>query len=304
MGARTKIEWATASWNPLRGCFPASEGCANCYAADMARRFRGPGMPWEGVADAGGWTGALRFVESALGEPARWREPRLVFLGSMSDPFHDLVREEWLDRILQVVDACPRHLFLALTKRPRNIRAKLWGGAYGRFLGGVRVLPNLWLGVSAENQERLRERLAALFAAPAAGYFLSAEPLLGRISLLEADWAGADRAARLLRWVVGGGETGARARPCFLSWARALRDGAKAMGLPFLWKQWGEWAPFPWDGRRSEHPARRILPGDPPELAVRVRRRRSGRVLDGRLWDEFPAWPGAPSRGRIVALQA
>src|SRR3990167_3694397 len=247
MGNRSAIEWTSATWNPIRGCSRVSEGCRNCYAERIAARFSGPGKPYEGLAKIGRvimtdgqrthttafrWTGEGRLIEEALTLPLRWKSPRRIFVNSMSDLFHERVPDEWIDRIFAVMALCPQHAFQALTKRPERMRE--WFDNTGR--DGVAVtakypefeafkrvslaetmwpLPNVWLGVSVEDQTTADERIPLLMQTPAAVRWVSYEPALGPVDFnnylppdLNAftDWKGLD-------WIVAGGESGPGARP-------------------------------------------------------------------------------------------
>jgi protein gp37 len=310
MGTKTGIEWTDATWNPLRGCSRVSEGCRNCYAESVAYRFSGPGKPYEGLAvlrnGRAGWTGKVELIEKHLLDPLKWEPGRPVydaatgkrvgrdaaqslriFVNSMSDLFHESVPDEWLDRIFAVMALCPQHTFQALTKRPERMLAYMTrpqmagrihaaeGHLPGRSAWGNPApewpLPNVWLGVSVENQAAADERIPLLLKTPAAVRFISAEPLLGPVNLNEIRYrdedvdclwnslaayhevlnsnsmdrcATAEDGVTKLDWVICGGESGAHARPMHLHWARGLRDQCKAAGVPFFFKQWGEWAPI------------------------------------------------------------
>jgi protein gp37 len=255
MGATTGISWTDATWNPIRGCSRVSEGCRHCYAEMLAGRFSGPGQPYEGLAKKVGgearWTGEVRFIEKHLEDPLRWRKPRRIFVNSMSDLFHERVADEWLDRIFVVMALAPHHTFQVLTKRPERMRAYL--ADQGRLeaiyaewydLSGAPAeaqewpLPNVWLGVSVENQEAADERIPILLQTPAAIRFLSVEPMLSPVNLLNADEDGL-RGGLLgaLHWVICGGESGPGHRDMLLSWARSLRDQCTGHGVPFFFKQ-------------------------------------------------------------------
>jgi protein gp37 len=287
MGENSKIEWTDATWNPIRDCTRKSEGCRNCYAEVMAARFSDPGQWGHGLAQrvalpGGGidhrWTGKVELVDSALDLPLRWRRPRRIFVNSTSDLFHEKVPDEWIDRVFAVMALAPQHTFQVLTKRPERMReymAGLGGGgrtdimsrAGGRLLRAAEnatrnaphvrydynarwPLPNVWLGTSVEDQATADDRIPHLLATPAAVRFLSAEPLLGPLSIAHAYTTGAALAvlfAKLergdvdprgnLHWVICGGESGPGARPMHPDWARSLRDQCQAAGVPFFMKQ-------------------------------------------------------------------
>lgn len=294
----TSIQWTDATWNPVRGCALVSPGCANCYAMKQAHRFSGPGQPYEGLTRPGRavWNGRARFVPEMLGEPLRWQKPKRVFVNSMSDLFHDDVSNEQIAAIFGVMAACPQHTFQVLTKRPERMRAWFeWhreateadGEPWipllretvcwlsdaqaeaihegGRARHGVPQLepwplPNVWLGVSAENQKAADERIPLLLRTPAAVRFVSAEPLLGELDLthLDADGAGHPELCQVdaltgrhtdmgrpcpdtakLDWVIVGGESGPGARICEVAWIeRVVRDCAAAR-VPCFVKQLG-----------------------------------------------------------------
>ncbi len=291
MADKTGIEWTDATWNPLRGCTRVSEGCRNCYAETVAARFSGPGQPYEGLArwvDRPGetrearWTGKVALVEKVLDQPLRWKRPRRIFVNSMADLFHEAVPDEWIDRIFAVMALAPQHTFQILTKRPERMReylsdsvikARIAGRAarmaqaadrdddatYDRVMDGPCPLPNVWLGVSIEDQKAADERIPLLLETPAAIRWISAEPLLGGVNLTRimrstADWVYCDNALTGFRahkaggsegnprldWVVLGGESGDGARPMHPDWARKIRDDCAAAGVPFLFKQWSE----------------------------------------------------------------
>lgn len=219
MADRTTIEWTDATWNVIGGCTRVDEGCRNCYAEIMAARFSGPGQWGEGLAQIVGqpgktdhrWTGKLRFNESALDKPLRWRKPRRIFVNSTSDLFHQWVPDKWIDRVFAVMALCPQHTFQILTKRPERAREYLAGlGAAGPLdifvRGGGRLLKaaeystrnsarvefqpvqrwplrNVWLGTSISDQASADLRIPHLLNTPAAVRFVSAEPLLGPLIL-------------------------------------------------------------------------------------------------------------------------
>lgn len=266
MGKNTGISWCDATWNPIRGCTVVSEGCANCYAATMAARFGGPGQAYEGLAKMSGgkgiWTGKVTIVEHMLDLPLRWKKPQRIFVNSMSDLFHDAISDDDIKYIWRVMKIAKQHTFLVLTKRPARMRAFV--NRHSRLNG---VVPNIWLGVSAENQQRAHERIWLLLDTPAAVRFASIEPQLGPVDLhdfLREDagpaWAGENRAAPSLDWVIVGGESGRNHRPFDPQWARDLRDQCLAAGVPYFFKQHG--------GLTS---------------------RSGGDLLDGQQWHQFPA---------------
>lgn len=283
MSGQTAIEWTDATWNPVTGCTKVSPGCDHCYAETFAERFRGtPGHHFERGFDV-----TLR--PERLDIPLRWRKPRRVFVNSMSDLFHADVPDDFIARVFAAMALAPRHTFQVLTKRHARMRSLLNSDDFVRAIGQAwlfhpnRVtytdypgwpLPNVWLGVSVENQRWADIRIPALLDTPAAVRFLSCEPLLGPVTL--DPWGGDGPPPAGLHWVICGGESGPGARPMHPDWARSLRDQCVAAGVPFLFKQWGAWLPC----------------ADPTcecDGSCRVGKKRAGRELDGRTWDEYPA---------------
>ncbi len=219
MAGETKIEWATDTWNPVRGCVKVSPGCKHCYAETFAERWRGvPGHAYEQGFD-------LRLVPDALQIPLRWSRPRLIFVNSMSDLFWEAVPRGYVDTVFEIMTRAKHHTFQVLTKRARVMRDYMSG--YG---GRVAPPPNVWLGVSVEDRKYGLPRIDELRAAPAAVRFLSIEPLLEDLGPL--DLSGID-------WVICGGESGAKARSMHPDWARRVRDECQRQGVPFHFKQWG-----------------------------------------------------------------
>ena len=309
MADNTKIEWTDATWNPITGCSVVSPGCKHCYAMRLAgtRMQHHPSRAGLAIDTKEGpvWNGTVRLNEQWLDQPLRWKKARKIFVCAHGDLFHENVPDEWIDRVFAVMALAPQHVFQVLTKRPERMRAYM-DGAEGRtasqalemapilkdisatglvFSPGqspsiyfkIWPLPNVWLGVSVEDQQRADERIPHLLATPAAVRFLSCEPLLGPVDLgtiqapryvpedhaldwkfncLETGdyyqfqdsmgvWEGGDGPYRdhKIDWVIVGGESGPNARPMHPDWARQLRDQCAAAGVPFLMKQWGEWHP-------------------------------------------------------------
>ena len=274
------IAWTEETWNPLRGCSRVSAGCMNCYAEGIAARFCGAGQPYEGTInpETKRWNGTIKLVPEKLAEPLRWQRPRMVFVNSMSDLFHEDVPDEFIDKVFAVMALAKQHTFQVLTKRPERMleyfksfrspeaEARGWnvcawaseqlgmGGHEEQIAQTPKGLPNVWLGVTVENQEAADERIPLLLQTPAAVRWVSMEPLLGAVNLRQIpvdcggmldSLRGIDTALQChyvgkLDWVVVGGESGPHARPMHPDWARSLRDQCAAAGVPFLFKQWGE----------------------------------------------------------------
>lgn len=280
MADNTKIEWTEATWNPITGCSVHSAGCTNCYAMKLAgtRLQHHPSRAGLTKPSKAGpvWTGEVRFNEDWLTQPLQWKRPRMIFVCAHADLFHENVPDKWIDRVFAVMALCPQHTFQVLTKRSDRMREYLnthrwhiWAAIAREMLktapkwtrpttvrgGDCTPLPNVWLGVSVENQAAADERIPDLLATPAAVRWISAEPLLGVIdlhALCPEHLAGKINAidgwhkghkCEKLDWVVAGGESGSGARPMHPDWARSLRDQCAAAGTPFFFKQWGNWLP-------------------------------------------------------------
>jgi len=355
MGAGTGIEWTDATWNPIGGCSIHSPGCIHCYAQKLAgtRLKRHPlyagttklvkGKPvFNGVLTAAdddaavwrwplSWRGAKQPVMGA-------GKPSLIFVGDMSDLFHEDRPDEVIDRVFAIMALCPQHIFQVLTKRADRLRRylldphtcnRIYGLVCDLTLDGFakvvlmaptsdeelappgrRIyldkwpLPNVWIGVSVENQSYADERIPLLLDTPAAVRFLSCEPLLGPIDFSESSWAAQPK----LDWIIAGGESGHDARPMNPQWARWLRNQCADAGVSFFFKQWGEWrhkGPKP-----SETPGRFALAPrefDGPIVEVdhyprqfasfgstvleRIGKKEAGRNLDGVEHINFPRQP-------------
>ena len=328
--SKTKIEWATDTWNPTTGCDQVSAGCDNCYALGMAKRLKAMGSAdyqTDGNPETSGPGFGLAIHPHRLDQPLRWKKPRLVFVNSMSDLFHVSVPVEHLAQVFAVMSKAPQHTFQILTKRHARMRSILsanWfkvlvddyrGAAAGDFQW---PLPNVWLGVSVEDQKWADIRIPALLQTPAAVRFLSCEPLLGPVKLAP-EWLQADddtctcsetAGCREIHWVIVGGESGPKARPMHPDWARSLRDQCEAAGVPYLFKQWGEWQDGSHDPRTQhgpdhimhrngrhvvahEYQTSDLVRGGAGErmgacFISRAGKHAAGRELDGRTWDEYP----------------
>lgn len=271
---KTGIEWATDVWNPVTGCTKVSQGCRNCYAERIAERFWGE----RAFAD-------VRCHPERLSEPLKWRKPRRVFVNSMSDLFHPAVPRAFIHQVFDRMAITPMHTYLILTKRPGSmleyfgVHDLVGGGPLGSTFP-VWPLPNVWLGVSVEDQKTAEERIPLLLEAPAAVHFVSCEPLLGPVKL--ARWFFPLSGPRL-DWVICGGESGPGARPMHPDWARWLRDQCQDAEIPYFFKQWGEWSCL--GNAKYEDSNETMIEGD---MFERVGKKKAGRELDGRTWDEVP----------------
>lgn len=334
MAKYSRIEWTDATWSPVTGCAPISEGCQNCYAKRMANRLRGRcGYPADDPF-------RVTLHPERLGEPLRWKEPRRVFVCSMGDLFHEDVPDEFIDYVFAVMGRSQQHTFILLTKRPERMREYLQAGRYQQILNiayrlkyrpeglgkgidnpkDMRWRPNVWLGVTTENQQRADERIPVLLQIPAAVRFVSIEPMLGPIDLTKLiipitgpgssqpcapetwrqinaltgddyqyDWKchGVGHQGPQLNWVICGGETGPGARPMHPDWVRSLRDQCQAAGVPFFFKQWGEYC-FPSQMPEETYQALQDRYNLDVEIPWKVGKKAAGRILDGETWDEMP----------------
>ena len=270
----TTIEWTDRTWNPTRGCARVSSGCEHCYAERIARRFDRPGGSYEGLTTSNGrWNGQIRLVPEKLEEPLRWRKPSRVFVDSMSDLFHSGVSDEYIEMVFQIMGVARQHQFQVLTKRPERMRELLQSFEFQEIAceidtdGGYATLPwplpNVWLGVSVEDQKTADERVPLLLETPAAIRFLSCEPLLAPLDL---GWLWASPHRPAIDWVIVGGESGPGARRCNEGWVRSIVEQSRASDTPCFVKQLGQcWA--------RTHGARSRKGADPtewpPDLRVR-----------------------------------
>lgn len=297
MSSQTKIEWADATWNPITGCSKVSEGCRNCYALKFAERWRGtPGHYFEHGFD-------ITLRPDKLDQPLKWKRPRRIFVNSMSDLFHPGVPDQFIVDVISIMAEAQQHTFQLLTKRPDRMRELLSDPymANNVWLGTstgvddrkpIWPLPNVWIGVSVENQQAADERIPLLLQTPAAIRFLSCEPLLGPVNLRE--YYGDDEPygefINAIDWVIVGGESGPGARPMHPKWVRGIRDQCQAAAIPFFFKQWGEWQQVQRtlaDDHISRHKHKYSFDSD--TVVVKVGKRKAGRLLDGREWNEYPS---------------
>jgi protein gp37 len=212
------IEWTEATWNPVTGCSKVSPGCAHCYAETFAERWRGvPGHPYEQGFDLKLWPGRLE-------QPLKWARPRMIFVNSMSDLFHEDVPPDFIASVFDVMARADHHTFQVLTKRPDRL---------SKLAASLPWPSNVWMGVSIENR-RFVYRADVLRRVPASVRFISAEPLLGRLEGLDLS---------NIDWLIAGGESGPRHRPVKIEWIRELRDQSRAEGVAFFFKQWGGFRP-------------------------------------------------------------
>jgi len=243
MAQVSAIEWTDATWNPVRGCTKISPGCKHCYAETFAERFRGVKRhPYEQGFD-------LRLVPEKLGEPLRWRAPKMVFVNSMSDLFHDDVPEAYIAAVARIMVTAKWHTYQVLTKRSERLRELL-----NSSLAFAARQPHIWWGVSVEDRKYGLPRINDLRRANAETRFLSVEPLLEDIGQLDLDG---------IHWVIVGGESGPGARPLEKEWVLSVRDQCQRAGAAFFFKQWG--------GVRKSATGRRLEGRTYDEFPPRVR---------------------------------
>lgn len=257
--AETQIEWTDATWNPVAGCSIVTAGCTHCYAMEMAKRLEAMGVEkYAGLTRKTGrrtvWNGVVREDRDALTIPLRWRKPRKIFVNSMSDLFHERVSDAFILDVWQVMRETPHHNYQILTKRPERM-AELVAGKIGE------VLPNVWLGTSIEDMNVI-DRITHLRDAPAAIRFISFEPLIGSVGIVDL---------RDIHWAIVGGESGKSARPIREEWIDEVYIQCLSAGTAFFFKQWGTWGK---DNKKRSKKA-------------------NGREYRGRTWDEMPAAPQA-----------
>jgi protein gp37 len=277
MADKSRIEWTEATWNPTTGCDRVSPGCDHCYAMSLAPRLKAMGSKRyqrDGDPRTSGPGFGLSLHSDTVSLPMRWTKPRRIFVNSMSDLFHDEVPDRFIADVFAVMTIADRHTFQLLTKRHGRMRSLLTSVRFWRDVsaarnvrgheslpytgaGGFEPPPNVWLGVSVEDQKWADIRIPALLDTPAAVRWLSCEPLLGSVDIFRSTDLDRDPG---LDWVVVGGESGIASRPMQPAWARFLRDECVGAGIPFFFKQWG---------------------GRTPKA--------NGRELDGRTWDEYPS---------------
>lgn len=317
MGKNSAIEWTDATWNPWHGCHKVSQGCKNCYMfRDKKRYGQDPNV-------------VTRSGDKTFYAPLKWSEPRNIFTCSWSDFFIEEA-DAWRDEAFAIMALTPQHTYQVLTKRPDRMLEYFrdhfidpqrlnfrFINAYQRTLtkafGWPEKLvpndvmsrmpkafpnwpfPNVWLGVSVEDRDTYIHRVPYLAMTPGAVKFLSIEPLLGDLGdlMLDGIFAG------VYHWVIVGGESGPDARPMHPDWVRSIRDQCQAAGVPFFFKQWGEWAQGETDPAVVLWDSGRVHEIDPEEwgdfsikgngvILSKVGKKKAGRELDGRTWDEMP----------------
>ena len=322
MAENSKIEWTDHTFNPWIGCTKVSDGCKHCYAETlMDHRYKKVEWGPEGTrvrTSAANWKKPVQWNKQAAAEGRRYK----VFCASLADVFEDRPDlEQWRRDLFNLILATPNLDWLLLTKRPQNIKPMLqampvlkrdnvWDHLWPEHF------PNVWIGTSVEDQKAADERIPELLQIPAKVRFLSMEPLLGPVNLYPASTMGRNYVLEMegrgndkgLHWVIVGGESGPNARPMHPVWARSIRDRCQVAGVPFFFKQWGEWSlkgairetastvtdfgvlsfDGEWFGGSTGWNGRPIDPDTGEAYMQKVGKRAAGRLLDGRTWDEFP----------------
>lgn len=270
MSDRTGIEWTDATWNPTTGCTKVSAGCDNCYAEALAHRLQRDTytqkLPVVDTPENRADPFAVRVWPERLDAPARWAEPRHVFVNSMSDLFHKDIPEEFVRRCFDVMLQVDRHVYQILTKRPARAARFVNIKHRDLFPGG---LPgHIWIGTSVESQE-VDYRIRHLMKVDAQIRFLSCEPLIGPLRLSDTCFEDG------IDWVIVGGESGPNNRDIDPAWVRTIRDECDAAGIAFFFKQWGGYTP-----------------------------KSNGRELDGQTWNEIPERPAEADPATPLASTA
>ena len=278
----------------MTGCTPISAGCEHCWARRMHERGLWGKRPFSEVT----------LHPDRLDEPLRRKKPARIGVAFMGDLFHEGVPDKFIDQVLAVTVRCLQHVFMILTKRPQRMMDYFSGypdSPRTRFLaaeayGHARTeiawpLPNVWFGVSVEDQATMDERSPLLLQTPAAVRYVSYEPAIGPLRFdpvwdVTGTWG--------IDWVIAGGESGPGARPMHLDWARSVRDQCQTAGVPFYFKQWGAYA---WHPRLTQHNGTVTSNSEQP---IRVGKKAAGRMLDGREWKEMPRDCRQPAQDAIT----
>ena len=234
MALNSKIEWTEATWNPATGCTKISPGCKYCYAERIAHRLRSFGQP----RYINGFE--LTLHEDVVLYPLKWKKPKIIFVNSMSDLFHENIPLSFIKRVFDVMNNCPQHIFQILTKRSNILK---------EFASELTWTSNIWMGISVEDSGYIN-RINDLVDTSARIKFISFEPLLSNIERIQLDG---------INWVIVGGESGPNARPMKKEWVESIKDNCFSSEIPFFFKQWGG-----------------------------VNKKKNGRILDGKIWDEMP----------------
>ncbi len=243
MATKSKIEWTEQTWNPVVGCTKVSPGCKFCYAEVLSKRLKAMGVT--GYEDG---FSTIKLMEERLEQPLKRKKPTLYFVNSMSDLFHEKVPFSFIDRVMKTIELSPQHAFQILTKRAERMR---------KYFSKRTVPTNAWIGVSVEDKEYGKPRIAELRKIDAKTRFLSIEPLLEDLGKLNL---------KGIHWVIVGGESGAKARPMSEKWVLKIKDQCEYYKSDFFFKQWGSWG----------------------EDGVKRSKKANGRQLQGKTWNQIP----------------
>lgn len=254
--AETQIEWTDSTWNPVAGCSIKSAGCKNCYAMQMAKRLELMDIDkYKGLIKKNAkypvWNGVVREDRDSLAIPYKWKRPRKIFVNSMSDLFHEKVSENFIHDVWKVMEETPHHNYQILTKRPERMLEIVKKQI-------KRILPNVWLGTSIED-DRVLDRIEFLRKTPAAIRFISFEPLIGSVGSVNL---------KNIHWAIVGGESGSKARPIKEEWIDEIYGQCADYDTAFFFKQWGTWGK---DNKKRSKKA-------------------NGREYRGQTWDEMPVY--------------
>lgn len=283
----TKIEWCDRVWNVVSGCTKVSAGCTRCYAERMSKRLAGrAGYPEDGFK--------VTLHPERLEEPLKWKKPSRIFVCSMGDLFHKDVTSAFIHDVLIRIEKAPHHTFMVLTKRIERANEFIRNFEVRTGYSFAQLYSYVWLGVSVEDQKTADERIPLLLQTPAAKRFVSYEPAIGPVDFRHikipggvtdsfGGWYG--EGGPQIDWLIMGGESGPGARPLHPDWARSARSQCKAAGIPYFFKQWGEWThEFP-TGISLAHRAETFQHG---QHFYRVGKKAAGCLLDGKEYKELP----------------
>lgn len=291
----TKIQWTNETWNPIIGCNKVSEGCTNCYAEKMA--FRLANMEWNDDGrelnyckvidpDTKQWNRKTHFVEEALTKPLKWIKPKMIFVVSMGDLFHESASFKWIDSVFSVMSDYDHHTYQILTKRPQRVLDYFsWKWEQTPFPWFPKN--NIWFGVSCENQKTADERIPLLLKIPGHIRYLSCEPLLGDLNLDKYLIKNSNdvRIGKPIDWIILGGESGHKARPMNPEWVYNIMDQCKFYDIPFFFKQWGEWHESDLQDNNGKYRTHLFSNG---KLMYKIGKKKAGRLICGKEYNEFP----------------
>jgi protein gp37 len=291
----TKIEWTDETWNPIIGCRKISPGCQNCYAEKMAFRLghgqlsknEGLSLKYSRIIDCNSktWNGRSEIIEESMIRPMKWKKPKKIFVCSMGDLFHESVSFKWIDEVIKVIKQCPQHTFQILTKRPDRMLEYFKN--YYQLI--PRMIRNIWLGVTAENQEQANFRIPILLEIPSIMHFISIEPMVASVNMNEIGfhkfkaWLSGSYQYSI-KWVICGGETGQNARPLHPDWVINLKNNCVENNIPFFFKSWGEYWPCV-SGRIYREKTIDFIDG---VSMAKVGKKLSGCMIEGKEYKQFP----------------